>query len=254
MKNIKKIIYFISACALLFLTNSCQEEEGTLFEFGGKSYASFDAAKYSFNAEPEGKIVVYLYQMSGGGENTTVTVSVDYNGAEDIFTVSPTQISFDADNSKIPVEISYDITKLDLFEPYTILLSIPEQDYPGTGVVEEQEVVITLQPEWELFGEGIYESEFWGDSWSQNIYRGLGVEALGIEVYMMPSLYVAGADFVFLIDVATGAIGIPGVEPNENGYYRWEMGWAHPDYGNVWIMFDPDPDWSWFDKDNKNAL
>jgi len=244
----KKIFYLISVLSLLFMTNSCKDDKKTLFDFGGKNYASFDAAKISINASSEGKFVVYLYHMTEGNTASTYTISVDCGGAESLFTVSPTQISFDKDNQKAPIEIRYDMAKFELFQPYTVTLSIPNQETSGGIAIEKQQIVFTLQPQWVFYAEGVFESDAFEESWSQSIYKGLGVESLGIEVYRLPSLYTAGKDFVFVIDVKTGEMSLPGVEPNEDDFYRWETGLSY------WVWFDPDPDWSWFDKDNKNAM
>jgi len=244
----KKIIYLIGVLSLLFMTNSCKDNEKTLFDFGGKNYASFDAAKYSINADSEGKYVVYLYHMSESASASTCTISVDCGGAESLFTVSPTQVSFDKDNQKVPIEIKYDMGALELFQPYTITLSIPKQETSGGIAIEKLQVAITLQPVWEFYAEGVFESDAFEEEWTQTVYKGLGVESLGIEVYRLPSLYAAGKDFVLIIDAKTGELSLPGVEPNEYGYYRWETGLSY------WVWFDPDPDYSWFDKDNKNAM
>lgn len=240
----KKIIYFISVWALLFLVCSCEEKEGTLFDFGGKDYASFRTKKYSFDANPEGKNVVYLYHLNdGNSENSTFTVSVDYNGVEDLFAVSPTQITFGENSNQAAIEIRYDRAKLVIFEPYTITLSIPQQNYPGGGAIESQDVVVMLQPVWEHFADGVFESGTFGESWSQEILK-----AEGLDVYKLPSLYTEGVDFMFkLEDETTGEISIPGVTPDEEGLYRWETGVGY--FG----LLDPDTDYTRFDKVAKNA-
>ena len=249
----KKISFLISAMALLFLTNSCDDKLGTEYDFQGKNYASFDRASYSINASSEGKYQVYLYHLAEKETaDATFTVSVNYNGAEDLFTVFPTQISFNKDNNKVPIEITYDMTKLEVLKPYTITLSIPNQNSPGGRTFITQDVVITLQPVWTSLGMGVFESGLFG-TWRQEILQGLGVESLGIEVYRMPSLYVNGTHFTFIVDATTGDISFPGAVPDENGFMRFETGYRHPDYGLIWGMFDPDPDWSWFDKENKIA-
>ena len=253
----KKIFYFI---AILFLTYSCQEKEGTLFDFGGKNFASFDKAKYTFNAHSEGKEVVYLYHLTEG-ESSTFTITVNYNGADDLFSVSPTQITFSKDNNKVPVTISYDMSKLKMLDPYTITLSIPAQDYPGEGVIEKQDVVITLHPEWEFFAEGAFFSDiftWWFEediTWTKEIYRGLVEESLGFEVYNIPSLYTSGLDFYFIVDATTGEIRIPGVKPDENGFYLWSTGYLVSNaHGYFHCLLDPDPDYTWFDKETKTAV
>ena len=256
----KKISYLISALALMFLANSCNEKEGTLFDFGGKNYASFDAAKYTLNASSEGKYTVYLYHMSEAATSASYTISVDCGGNESLFTVSPTQITFDKDNNKVPIEIRYNMADLELFKPYTVTLSIPEQATSGGIAITKQVVEITLQPKWEFFAEGVFFSDlftWWEEedmTWTQVIHKGLGVESLGIEVYKMTSLYTAGLDFIFTVDATTGKIGIPGVTPDENGFYLWSTGYRiSATHGYFFGLLDPDPEYTWFDKTTKTA-
>ena len=256
----KKIINIISALALIFLASSCESDEGTLFDFGGKDYASFGAARFSFSANAEGKHIVHLYHLSDG-PSSTFNISVE--GADNLFTVSPTQVTFNAGSKQQTIEISYNRAQLALYHPYTITLSIPGQNYvSGAAFFERQNIVIMYEPafnelEWEHFATGYFESEFFErdeientSEWEQTIEK-----AVGYELYRLPSLYADGVDFVFkLEDETTGEISIPRVAPDANGFYRFDTGFVHPQHGSVWAMLDPDPDYSLFLKEEGIAV
>jgi len=212
MKKIFSILSAICFASLLF--TACEKQEGTLFDFEGKDYYSFGTEENEFEYDESGKATVYLYHLN---ENVVSPVDISYDmdeGSENVFT---NVVQGELNGSEIPVVISYDPSAMEFNTPYSLTLSIPEQNYPPGSAIETTTVTLVRPLTFSELGIGYFVSEAWGEEWDQPVL--LADQA---EVYQLPDLYEADVPINISVNGSTVTIS-----PQKAWYYSDTYGWVY---------------------------
>ncbi len=193
----KLLIYSIFAlfvCAF----SSCSKDE-VFYDFGETPSvaATFSAGSLKYNELTEadnGKVSIPMYR---GNTKGAASVAVEIAGGEGIFT--PAKSSFDfADGENVAyLDFTFDFEGLSP-KPATIKISIVNDADCIDGAVATTSVTLVRQLTWEYVGDGLYYTDFFGQSWPQPIYK-----AQEGDFYMLPDCWVSGTDFTFFCDGTT---------------------------------------------------
>ena len=215
----KKIIYITLAVSALILTGACQRE-GTFYDMPeGSAVVSFPSTDAIFDmlAEDGNKITVELWRGNTKGA-ASVPVTID-NQTGGVFT--PAKSSFDfADGEGVArLDITYPDINAFGGEVYKLVLSVADDQVSPSGIgkmtVKAQRKLTPVK-----IGTGEFYSDFWEDSWAQDIYN--TVEAP--NYYILPDCWATGGDWTFTYS---------------GGKFVWpadfDSGYTYGSYGNVWI-------------------
>ncbi len=236
MKSIK---YILATTLSLFLCIACSEDtDGTIYR-AANTEATFESASlsYTFGADdPDAYQVVVKRGNAVGGASVAITFK-DESG---LFS-APANAEFADGEYETTIPVTFDRSKLVVGKDYDMTITIP--DNPVKERLTTTKLVINRDYVWELFVTGTYYSDLFNPL-ERELHK-----AQGADRYKLASLFASGIDFIF--DVAEdGSMTMPG-DPNANGVYPFTTGTEYGDYGMLYLYFDPDPDYSFFDINNQ---
>lgn len=213
----------LAVAAVLFAVmpaavSSCTDE-GVLYRFSeGEVAATFQSSALKFNdisgPQSEG-IPVPMYRGNTRGD---AVVEVEINGGEGFFTPSGHSYNFENGENVAYINFTYDYYSLGA-KPQTITISMANEDDCAFNGESSTSFTISRQLTWQFVGEGKYYSDFWGESWPQELYK-----AEEGDFYMLKGCWYAGTDFTFFCN------------GEDAEWYASETGYNYGSYGPV--VFD----------------
>lgn len=96
---------------------------------------------------------------------------------------------------------------------------------------------------WVKYAVGTFESAFFEQSWTQELYN-----AEGTNKYRFYDLYVPGYNFDFTWDGDEELV--PSYDTDGDGYYIFATGYNHPSYGPVTMHIDNNTDWTYYNEES----
>lgn len=198
--------------------NACSNDDSLLFSLGEKDFWTFQHATQNFTANEEGKITIFLQHLSQTSTVTPVTVTVDFGDNADLFIVANTRFTSVDNLGRAVIEITYNEQELG-FTPYTIVLSIPEQNYPVAGsLINSMSVNIARPLTFTEVGVGTFISDFFEEEWEQEVLL-----ADQVAMYRLPNLYESGRA-IDVVDNGDGTVSIAS-----------QHAWTHATHGAVHV-------------------
>lgn len=192
--DIKTRIFAMLFAMMPVVVSSC-DEGGTLYQFSeGEVAATFQSSSLKFNdiSGPDSDgIPVPLYRGNTKGD---AVVEVEITGGEGAFVPSATSYNFKDGENVAYINFAYDYDALSA-KPQTITIKIARDEDCAWNGEPSTSFTITRQLTWEFVGEGKYYSDFWGESWIQELYK-----AAEGDFYMLKGCWYAGTDFTFFCD------------------------------------------------------
>ncbi|MCC8145399.1 MAG: hypothetical protein LIO93_02950 [Bacteroidales bacterium] len=159
-----KIIYLLTTVLVSSLLFNAYEDDakGPVYnELGNKDYVSFLSATQTFEIDQNSKVLVYMGHANKNIVNTNakVVLSFDDEESEALFSLASDEISFGT-NPLVPVEIIYDIDKLEFKKNYAMTLKIADDEttYPLGSDIKETTVTIKRALTFSYVGKGLYTS------------------------------------------------------------------------------------------------
>ena len=218
-----KSFVVLASFAVLFaatpaLVSSCTDD-GVLYRFSdGEVAATFQSSALKFNnisgPNSEG-IPVPMYRGNTRGD---AVVEVEITGGDGAFTPSGYSYDFEDGENVAYINFVYDYYSLGA-KPQTITISMADEDDCAWNGESSTSFTISRQLTWVFVGEGKYYSDFWGESWPQELYK-----AVEGDFYMLKGCWYAGVDFTFFCDGTQADL------------YASETGYNYGSYGSV--VFD----------------
>lgn len=238
MKNIKYILVLLIG-VVVFAACDDNAVDGTIYH-ANNNEASFpsETSSYTFGAEDPEQFEVTIQRASLSG---AVSVPVTATDASGLFTI-PQSVDFADGAYEAKFVIAFNRDNLKTGEAYPITLDLPAN--PVVTKTISHAVTITRDYVWEPYLTGTFESGFFEDKWEQALDK-----AVGVERYKFTDLFASGYDFIF--EVSEDGIITPAVKANSSGTYTVTTGYMHSSYGMVYMEFDPDPEYSLCDWENK---
>jgi hypothetical protein len=186
-----QLVYLLSIIITFALFITCDDEtKGPVFELGTNDYVSFLTKSQTFNInDNDTKVVIYAYHLNKTVVGTTVDIAVDCSlETKALFEVLSTQLHF-VDENPVPIEITFDATKLEYNVDYSLTLTIPPdtEKYPLGSDSKTIAVKIRRALTFTSLGEGRFISELLEEEWEQEI-----LSAVQKKMYRLPNLYRIG--------------------------------------------------------------
>lgn len=245
MKIVNKIV-LISVGFFLFLA-SCTEDfperepsplpdpNTAAVYFPGSNQTS-----YELEVEQTSIAVTIARENTSGAVTVPITVLRNDN---DVFVI-PESVTFESGLAETTFNVTFPTAETAVDYTFEVLVEGDQFIHPYKEMDGAHSIQITMALiKWVKFSDGIYTSEFFGDSWTQELYR-----AEGTNKYRFYDLFVEGYHYNFEWD--GGASLVPGGTPNADGYYVQETGYMHPDYGMVSTATDGDPNYTFFNEES----
>lgn len=214
----KRIILISLAFVALLFTGAC-ERDGAIY-VPDNACVSFpaDQAIFSMLSSDGNKITVELWRgNTDGAISIPVTINDNTGGV-----FKPSKTSFDYVDGQSIASIDFTYPDINSFggETYVINLAVDESQVSPSGYAS-----MTVKAQRKLtrvkLGTGEWYSDFWEDSWPQDLYT--TVEAP--NYYILPNCWASGTDFTFTVN---------------NGVITWpatfDSGYTYGSYGNIWFQ------------------
>jgi hypothetical protein len=249
--NIKKYksLFFIAAAFLV----SCSEYVDTVEPGPAVSadnpavrFAASNTTSFEFDPGTPGFTISVIRNETNADNALEVPVTVNTN-TDDAFIV-PGSIVFPAGEDTVDVVIGISPSA-----PAGVALSVAislDEQFKNPYKAEYAAYYGTVSlVKWELYAEGTWTSAFFADSWPQELYK-----ADGQNIYRFYGPYTEGYDIRFEWDGSSESITpLNGEAAVVGGAPVWvyETGYVHPDFGMVSFCIDPDPEYTYFDLENK---
>lgn len=205
INDMKKLLYFTTIIGLLLTVISC-DQDLTTYKMTDKVEASFPSTivSYQMVAEDGNKIVVEMWRGNTKGAATVPVTITDKT--EGVFVAEKDQFDFADGESKAYLTFTYPDLNDFAGEKYEIELEIDEAMVSpgGNGTIE---ISAQRKLTFKSLGEGEFTSEFFDDSWDQEILK-----AEEADYYRLPDCYYKGYHIEFTIqdgkvDFANQAMG-----------------------------------------------
>lgn len=206
--------YKLNSIALLLLAllsitvTSCdQDAEGTIYNPDKEACYSFASEFMTFEVttDDNGAVKVPVYR---GEASTDAVVNITVDEASELFEVSPS-VSFASGENTGYVTLTYGNLDNLGTDSHTLKLSIDEALLSPSGV-GQIEVTVKRQLTYEYIGDGIYYSQFFGESWLQPVYRAQEAPVFRlIDCYYTgyPIQFTMTADYTDLVDYPIQPMG-----------------------------------------------
>lgn len=246
MSSFKKILMLLIGATVLMVTG-CSED------FPGRTSSPETDPNCNQVFFPNSNVKMYELEL----EATNITITVKrlktdnsivvplkvIRNDESIF-VLPQSVSFGAGDS----EVSFDVTfpNAELAKAYAFEIVIEGDVFVDnyTSIDGAHSLAVQIERiKWEKFAEGIYTSDYFGDSWPQALYK-----AYGTNKYRFFDLWVSDYNWDFFWE--GGAAIIPVQTKRIGDYYVSDTGYLHSVYGMVSVHTDSDTDYTYFDEES----
>ena len=189
----KKILFLTTIIGLLFVTSACEQKQ-EVYQLSDKVEASFPSTiiSYQMVVADGNKIIVEMWRGNTKGAATVPVTITDKTGG--IFTPEKSQFDFADGESKAFLTFSYpDITDFG-GEKYEIVIAITDENQVSPTGNEEITVSAQRKLTFKSLGEGTFTSEFFGESWPQEVQK-----AEEAEYYRLPDCYYKGFPIEFSV-------------------------------------------------------
>ena len=195
----------------------------------------------------ETNVKIVVSRVNSGAQ---VTVPLKVVDKAKVFT-APESVTFLAGESD--AEITVGFSKLELFEVYTLELSVGIEFTNPYLINNEGTTNFVLhlqQSDWKDYAVGTYRMTsppFAITSKEQKLqYSEI------LDSYRFPSLWAAGTNYLFKWDGSDEII--PSGPKNASGLHVFVTGYMHPTHGMVTSQTDPDPDYTYYDDEAKKFV
>lgn len=195
----------------------------------------------------ETNVKIVVSRVNSGAQ---VTVPLKVVDKAKVFT-APESVTFLAGESD--AEITVGFSKLELFELYTLELSVGIEFTNPYLINTEGTTNFVLQlrqTDWKDFAVGTYRMTnppFAITSKEQKLqYSEI------LDSYRFPSLWAAGTSYLFKWD-GSDEIVLSG-STNANGLHVVVTGYVHPIHGMLTSLTDPDPKWTYYDEETNTFV
>lgn len=221
----KKYIFNICMClaACLTVLTSCDTDaEGTLYRASGAEFAfPSTLMTVELTADDNGVIKVPVYR---GNVNSDAVAHLSLDEAtveEGVFTLANSTVTFEEGATVAYAELVFgDLANLDPAGQYSIDITLDEEE----NLSPDQQDVITVKASrkltWTYYGEGVYTSEFFDDSWDQTIEK-----AEEGNIYRLPSCIMTGYPLIFSLSEDGQSL---------EGFADQDTGYSYGSYGHVY--------------------
>lgn len=219
--RIKTLGYSVLALLVLMvvlMVCSCAKDDVLYSYSKGEVAATFQSSSLKINdiSGPDSNgIPIPMYR---GNTRGAAVVEVEIAGGEGVFTPSATSYSFEDGENVAYINFAYDYDALG-GKPETITISIAKEEDCAKNGEPSTSFTLSRKLTWVYVGEGTYYSDFWGESWPQELYK-----AQEGDFYMLKGCWYAGTDFTFFCN------------GTDAEWYASETGYNYGSYGPV--VFD----------------
>ncbi len=190
--------YLIYSIVVLFTTllYSCKKEEVN-YEHINNAEVTFTASALKVPALTDamnGKVAIPLFR---GNSNQAVSVPVTITGGEGIYTPDKTAFEFAAGENVAYINFQFNMSALG-GKPEAIAVEVTNPDMVAPNGITKTSFTLVRQLTYEKIGTGTYYSDWYEQSWPQDIYK-----AKEGNFYMLESCWVKGTNFTFFFDGST---------------------------------------------------
>ncbi len=222
----KKIALYLAGVIFLTISSCSQENEGTIYDLHGKDYVSFPLNEVSVGIDINATYETFIFSVahvntSVAGTKATISILDKTSDAlKAIFSIPEPNISFKQGTGQENVTIKFDRSALIPGETYTFQITYKSDTdpYPLTSRVDTMTISVALELNWKKVASGTFASEFYGESWPQDMEQSVEVATL----YRFPDLYYADYPIIFSMS-ADGKIT----------FNRQKVGETYPGYGPI---------------------
>jgi len=219
MKNIFNLTVLLLV-AIIGLNSCDQKVERELYDEGGPLGYSFYQKNIEtvFSLEDNGKIDIKVTRSNAAAASS---VPITFKESTGNFTMPTPSASFEAGKYETTVSINYVLQNLNPSLRYSMTLQIPsdQRSFSSDSILT---ITGNMQLTWEKYGSGTFESEFFEESWDQD----LQVAKESPNLFRLPGCYYNGYNLLFTLNA-----------DNSITYATQQMGYNHPSYAMTsWAM------------------
>jgi hypothetical protein len=154
--------------------------------------------------------------------------------------VLPDSVSFAANQASTTFNVYFPSAELAV--AYTFEIKVEGDELVNAYKNIPTKAVTISKIKWNKVAEGTFTSGFFGESWSQDLYK-----AQGTKKYRLFDLWVTGYNYDFSWSGISSANIVPGGTLNTtSGYYVQTSGYVYSSYGMVMTATDSDPEYTYF--------
>lgn len=235
----KKISYLLSVLAMCLVFTACSEDTDRTMYYPTNTESTFasTSGSYVFGVDDAAEYAITVSRINSNGR---ATIEITNDDTEGVFIV-PATVEFADGELDATINVAFDRSGMQAGTAYSVKISLPA--HPITGKATNFDLSVRRDYTWEPFVTGNLVSFFMNGE--RQLYRGQEDP----NAYKFIDLYATGYDFVFV--VRDGVMTM--FESTNSRGYTFVTGFVHsnPAYGMVSVDFDPDPNYSYVDLDEK---
>jgi len=212
MKNFK---YILTSLALFVILISCNKD-AVMPTINSSDIGSVDAAftstvlVYSLTEADNGELKVKIQR---GNDQSAATVPITVTGTgTSFFTLQSNSVQFAAGESTKDIIFTYSLGAVEPAVKYIFTIAISDETMVSKSKVSSIRVEAELPLDYVLLGNGTFESEFFGDSWSQPVM--VATITPTYKFYKLSGCYTEGYDISFSVKD-----GVMSMVEQDTGYF-----------------------------------